>query len=421
MKIRYVLNNAYAAGGTIRTVINQANALCMDHDVEIASVYRHRDAPVFAIDPRVRLVQITNLSDDGSRWTDPPGGNTRFLRKTRRFRNPLPHRNDLKYRRWDPFVDAAIVRYFWASKGGVLITTRPGLNILSAWLAPRRLIRVAQDHMNLQTYKPRLRAAIIKAYPRLDAVTVLTEHDRTAYQRALAGSDVRLACIPNCIPPRDAPSAAHDAKRLVAAGRLTSQKGFDLLLESFAILHAKHPDWTLTIFGAGPWRQRLTAQRETLGLTCAVDLPGVSRNLDRELAAASIYVLSSRFEGLPMVLLEAMSTGLPVVAFDCPTGPAEVIEHGVTGLLVPPKDVSGLATALTELIEDPDRRRAMGAAAFESSRRYFMPAVLDSWERLFGDIDAARNGQRGDTPTRRPVVTDHPRAAEPAADDAAIG
>jgi glycosyltransferase involved in cell wall biosynthesis len=392
VKIRYVLNNAYAAGGTIRTVINQANALCTDHDVELASVYRHRDAPVFGIDPRVRFVQITDLHDEGYRWTDPPGGNTRLLRKTRRFRNPLPHGNDFRYSQWDPFVDAAIVRYFWASTDGVLVTTRPGLNLLSAWLAPRRLIRVAQDHMNLGTYKPRLRAAIIRAYPRLDAVTVLTEHDRTAYQRALAGSDVRVARIPNGIPPKEAPSPAHDAKRLVAAGRFTSQKGFDLLLEAFAIVRARHPDWTLTIFGAGPWRQRLTAQRDALGLTGTVDFPGVSRTLDRELAASSLFVLSSRAEGLPMVLLEAMSTGLPVVAFDCPTGPAEVIEHGITGLLVPPKDVNGLAGAVAELIEDPDRRRAMGAAAFESSRRYFMPAVCDSWERLFGEINAARNG-----------------------------
>jgi glycosyltransferase involved in cell wall biosynthesis len=392
VKIRYVLNNAYAAGGTIRTVINQANALCTDYDVELASVYRHRDAPVFAIDPRVRLVQITDLHDEGYRWTDPPGGNTRLLRQTRRFRNPLPHGNDFRYSQWDPFVDAAIVRYFWASKDGVLVTTRPGLNLLSAWLGPRRLIRVAQDHMNFGTYKPRLRAAIIRAYPRLDAVTVLTEHDRTTYQEALAGSSVRLARIPNGIPPKDAPSAAHDAKRLVAAGRLTSQKGFDLLIKAFAIVHAKHPDWTLTIFGAGPWQKRLTDQRDSLGLTGTVHLPGVSRTLDRELAASSLFVLSSRAEGLPMVLLEAMSTGLPVVAFDCPTGPAEVIEHGITGMLVPPKDVTGLATALVELIEDSDRRRAMGAAAFESSRRYFMPSIRDSWERLFGEINAARSG-----------------------------
>jgi glycosyltransferase involved in cell wall biosynthesis len=385
-----VLHNAYGAGGTIRTVIHQANALCPDHDVEIASVYRTRDAPVFAVDPRVRLVPLTELRPDGSRRTDPKDSNTRLARKLRRLPNPFPHRHDHPYRRWDPVVDAAIVRYFRSADEGILVTTRPGLNLLSARTAPRRLIRVAQDHMNLGTYRPGLRRAIIRSYPRLDAVTVLTQHDRRDYQHAFGRSGVRLECIPNGIPPRDAPSAAHDARRLVAAGRLTAQKGFDMLLDAFAQVTAKHPDWTLTIYGAGPWRQQLTDQRDRLGLTSVVRLPGLTRQLDRELAASSIFVLSSRVEGLPMVLLEAMSTGLPAVAFDCPTGPGEVIEDGVNGRLVPPADVDALAAALMELIEEPDRRRAMGAAAYETSRLFFMPSVRDSWERLFAALTADR-------------------------------
>lgn len=385
-----MINNAYGTGGTIRTVFNQANALCVDHDVEIASVYRHRDEPAFALDPRVRLVPITDLRGDGSRRTDPEGGNTRFVRKVRRLVNPLPHGRDKPYRKWDPFVDAAVIRYFRAADEGVLITTRPGLNILSAWTAPRRLVRIAQDHMNLGTYRARLRAAILRAYPRLDAVTVLTEQDRADYEKALRGSRVRLACIPNGIPPQAAPGAAHDAKRLVAAGRMTSQKGFDMLLDAFAVVAARHPDWTLAVYGGGPWRKRLTEQRAALGLTRSVQMPGVTPHLDRELAASSIFVLSSRFEGLPMVLLEAMSIGLPVAAFDCPTGPAEVLENGRNGLLVPPNDIDGLAAALNELIEDPERRRAMGAAAFETSRRFFMPAVRDAWERFLTELTAGR-------------------------------
>ncbi len=96
------------------------------------------------------------------------------------------------------------------------------------------------------------------------SVTVLTERDRRDYERALRGSGVRLECIPNGIAPRDAPCAAYDASRLVAAGRLTAQKGFDLLLDAFAQVTARQPDWTLAIDGAGPWR-RLTDQRDTLG------------------------------------------------------------------------------------------------------------------------------------------------------------
>lgn len=384
--MRYLLHNAYAVGGTIRTVINQANALCSDHDIEIASVYRVRDTPVFAIDPRVRLTPLTELRPDGSRRTDPQGANTRLSRKLRRLPNPFIHRHDHRYRRWDPVVDAAIARYLRSADDGILVTTRPALNLLAARLAPRHLIRVGQDHVNLDSYRPGLRAAIPRNYPRLDALTVLTEHDLRAYQQVLGGSGVRLERIPNGIPPKDAPTVAHDAQRVVASGRLTSQKGFDMLLEAWATVWAKHPDWTLTIYGAGPWRQRLLDQRDALGLRDVVDLPGITSRLDAELQASSMFVLSSRCEGLPMVMLEAMSNGLPVVAFDCPTGPGEVINDGVNGRLVPAGEVDLLAAAIIELIDEPDRRHALGHAGYETSRRFFMPTVRDAWEQFFGTL-----------------------------------
>lgn len=385
MKIRYVLHNAYGTGGTIRTVFNQANAMCGAHDVEVASVYRTRDKPVFALDERVRLVSLTDLRDNGSRWTDPQGTNSRFIRKTRRFPNPLPHRYDFRYKRWDPMVDARLVRYFRAEAEGVLVTTRPGLNLMSAWFAPSRLVRVAQDHMNLGTYKPGLRAAILRAYPRLDAVTVLTEADLAAYRDALGGA-VRLERIPNGIPPRAAPPDAGRGRTVIAAGRLTPQKGFDLLIEAFHRVHERHPDWELAVFGEGRLRGQLTEQIKTLGLGGHVHLRGVTRQLDRELARASVFALSSRFEGLPMVLLEAMDSALPVVAFDCPTGPAEVVEDGVNGLLLPPEDTAALAGALCRLIEDEGLRVSMGQAARKTGARYAMPAVAQSWERLFTDL-----------------------------------
>lgn len=387
VKVRYVLHNAYVTGGTIRTVVNQANALCADHDVEIASVYRSRSTPAFEIDPRVRLVPLTDLCSNGTRRTDPSG--KRLLRKFRRFRNPLPHRYDFRYRRWDPAVDAAIIRYFWAERTGVLITTRPALNLLSAWCAPRRLIRIGQDHMNLAAYRPKLRAEILRAYPRLDAVTVLTERDLGDYREAL-GDRVRLARIPNGVPEPPDRSGIPEGKVLIAAGRLSPQKGFDLLVDAFAKVHARHPDWRLDIFGQGELQRDIQARIDGYGLTGAARLRGVTGKLAEELTAAGMFVLSSRFEGLPMVLLEAMTLGVPAVAFDCPTGPAEIIEHGRTGLLVPPQDTGALADGICELIEDPVRRAAMRAAARESSARYAMPAVRTLWENLFAELAAAR-------------------------------
>jgi glycosyltransferase involved in cell wall biosynthesis len=388
VKIRYVLHTAYGAGGTIRTVFNQANALCDEHDVEIASVYRTRETPAFTLDPRVRLVPLTDLRTDGTRRGPVEGG--RLLRTARRMKTPLPHRHDYVYRQWDPQVDAAVIRYFRRQRDGILVTTRPGLNLLSAYFAPRRVIRVGQDHMNLSSYKPWLRDAIVAAYPRLDAVTVLTRTDLQDWRAALGGRPLRLECIPNGIPPWPHPPAALDSTVLVAAGRLHRQKGFDLLLDAFAVVHAKHPGWRLDIYGRGDGQQQLAEQIAALGLTETARLRGLTKQLDQVFSQAAMYVLSSRKEGLPMVLLEAMTAGLPPVAFDCPTGPAEVIKSGANGLLIPPEDPAALAAGIIDLIEHPDRRRAMGEAALETSAGYSMPVVRAAWEELFADLIGGR-------------------------------
>jgi glycosyltransferase involved in cell wall biosynthesis len=390
VKIRYVLHTAYGTGGTIRTVFNQANALCADHDVEIASVYRTRQVPAFTLDPRVRLVPLTGLTTGGTYPGKPGERKRRPINKTRRFKNPLPHRHDFQFRRWDPMVDLAIIRYLRSAKDGILVTTRPGLNLLSARFAPKRVIRIGQDHMNLGSYMPWLRDEIVKTYPRLDAVTVLTEHDREDWIKALGGTPMRLECIPNGIPESTLPPATLDQKVILAAGRLGNQKGFDILIDAYAIVSAKHPDWQLDIFGGGDWRERLNQQIVSLDLIGKIRLPGITKQLDKEFLRASMYVLSSRKEGLPMVLLEAMTAGLPPVAFDCPTGPREVITDGKDGLLIPAEDTAALAAGICELIENPELRRSMGAAAIETSARYSMPVVRAAWEKLFASLTASK-------------------------------
>jgi glycosyltransferase involved in cell wall biosynthesis len=196
-----------------------------------------------------------------------------------------------------------------------------------------------------------------------------------------------------------------DAKVLVAAGRLSPQKGFDMLLDAFHAVSARHPDWQLWIFGDGQWRDVLTKQIERMGLRGRAHLKGSTGQLDRQLGAASIFVLSSRFEGLPMVLLEAMALGLPAVAFDCPTGPAEIIVHGTSGLVVPPQDIPALAAGICELIENSTKRKAMGAAALKRSERYSIAAVSQRWEQLFTELTLAREmgRARGDQRRSSPV------------------
>lgn len=177
----------------------------------------------------------------------------------------------------------------------MLVTTRPGLNLLAARLVRPSVVRVGQEHMNLASHSPSLRRAIEASYGRLDAVVTLTERDAD-YRQALAGSSTRVARVPNGVSAPTRPPAALKAPVLVAAGRLSDQKGFDLLLDAFALVAPVRPDWELRIFGSGHLRDDLEARIEGLGLSGRAHLAGLVRHMDRRLAGGSAYVLSSRYE-----------------------------------------------------------------------------------------------------------------------------
>jgi glycosyltransferase involved in cell wall biosynthesis len=154
----------------------------------------------------------------------------------------------------------------------------------------------------------------------------------------------------------------------------------------------RRPDWTLRIFGAGPRRRQLAEMIGERGLYNNVFLMGATQEMGPELAKASIFALSSRYEGFGMVILEAMSKGLPVVSFDCPRGPGEIIHHGQDGLLVENGDVPAFAAALLELIADEDRRRAMGDVALRTAATYAIETIGRRWDELIADLDRTRAG-----------------------------
>jgi glycosyltransferase involved in cell wall biosynthesis len=270
-------------------------------------------------------------------------------------------------------------------RAGFLVGTRPGLNLILAELSPPGLVRIGQEHMNLSHHPPPLRKAMRRLYPRLDALTVLTGEDMRAYEAHLDGR-VRLVQIPNSVREMSGGSADLTAKTVLAAGRLSPQKGYDLLISAFAQVVAKHPDWRLRICGDGPRRGQLEALIAEHGLEDAVELPGPAHDFSAEIAGASLFVLSSRFEGLPLVLLEAMSKGMGIVSFDCPTGPADVVDDRRNGLLVPARDVDALAAGILELVEDEGLRRRCAAGAVETARAYTIDAIGPRWEALFREL-----------------------------------
>lgn len=375
-RVYLLLLHAYGVGGTIRTTFNTAEWLAHTREVEVISVIRRRESPALPFPSGVTLSAVDDLRA-------PLGIAGRILRK---LPSALIHPEDYGFGACSLLTDIRLARRVRSLPPGVLITTRPGLNVAAPALVPKGLTVVGQEHMNFLSHRPGLFARIAREYPRLDALAVLTEDDMRDYTRLLSGSGTKVARIPNALPAADGPLSKLNEKVVVAAGRLRRQKGFDLLIRAYAEVARAHPDWKLRIYGSGEERQALRDLIVEHELYNHVFLMGTSHTLHEELAKGSIFVLSSRYEGFGMVILEAMSRGLPVVSFDCPRGPAEIIGAGQDGTLVPNGDVTGLTRAMVELIEDEEKRRSYGTAAPEKARRYELAKIGPLWDALLGEL-----------------------------------
>ena len=223
---------------------------------------------------------------------------------------------------------------------------------------------------------------MLRRYRGLDGLAVLTDQDRQEYEQAMNGSAPPMWRIPNTVARVEPPRADLSAKRIFAAGRYTGQKGYDMLIPAFAPVAAAHPEWELKLCGRGRDTEKLRALIAEHGLEDRVILDGPTDDVPGEMAQASIYALSSRYEGFPLVLIEAMSKGMACVAFDCPTGPADIVDDHRNGLLVPARDVEGLTAALMEMVADEDLRRRCGEAAVETAERYTMAAIGPKWDEM---------------------------------------
>lgn len=328
--------------------------------VTIVTMAAPEASSFFFLAPSVKVINL-NISKYSKRLLQRATGNIKRIAALH---------NELKKLRPDivvSFMDTTNVLTILASRGlniPVIISERsnPGLNPMGSFW---------------ETLK-------VWSYPKAQAVTVLTKAARTYFKPNLQS---KIHVIPNPVKPPKLPVIPKDTcPTILAVGRLSEEKRFDLLLRAFASIHTDFPGWCLKILGEGNQREALKSLATDLGVSDGFSMPGAIPDPTPDYASAQIFVLTSRYEGFPNAMLEAMACGLPVLSFDCPNGPKEILSIVPGGILVPNGDVNALANSLRKLITDPDQRQSFGETAKAVSQAYSEEAIMAKWDNLLHQV-----------------------------------
>ena len=382
MKIYFLMHTVFGPGGGVLTVVrNLAEDLAQRHDVEIVSVARFREKPVHELPESVPVRSLVDTRTDRLGWLARKKLESALAKPSKLVPSDEPH-----YRTYSEATDRALEEFLGSVRDGAVIGMQPGTNLAVARLAHPDAVRVGQDHRPFEVRRGNLREAMVKDLPRLDAFLTLTDADAEAYRQILDPS-LRIEVMPNATPSYQGARSTLDQKVVVGAGHLRQKKGFDRLIDAWPAVAARHPDWQLRIFGSGPKQESLERQIEELGLQGKVRLMGYTTRMREEMAGSSLFVCSSRVEGYGMVLVEAMSCGVPVVSFDAPSGPASIINDGVDGFLVPNGDIEGMSKRIIEVIEmGVEGRRSLAEAGLRNAAGRTQPAISARWEALLEDL-----------------------------------
>ncbi|EMY35719.1 transferase, partial [Arthrobacter crystallopoietes BAB-32] len=314
--------------------------------------------------------------------------------------------------KWDnqhnALTDVVLSRALAELRTEILVTSTPALTAMAAQLAPQNVVIVEEEHRSTGTRGVTAEPILLYG-PRVDCIVSLTDESSEWLQAELQDAAPRLVTIPNAIPNVFRPETSGRRPLIVAAGRFVPGKRFDHLIKAFAQIAPDYPDWRLRLYGAGPQEEVYRRLAKRLGIESRLEIIPPVTDMLAEWSKASIAALSSRSEGLPLVLLEAIAAGVPVVSYDCPTGPSEIIEDGVNGRLVPTGDVTILAQALGELMGDQSKWLRMSIAAKESARRYSPEQIQKNWTELFESLllEAKEAGTRQERISKRASEAAH--------------
>ena len=382
MKLLYTIHSLYNPGGMERVLLNKIGWLRRNTEWEILVVttdQKGRDL-FFPLPEGVRMVDLgVNYSDDN--------GKSFICKVAGYFRRRRLHRKRLTELLMEERPD--VVDCLYPGECSFVPDIRDGSRKVME-LHQSKMFHYQYNRSGLLGLADRYRARTDeRLVRRFDRFVVLTEEDARMW-----GEIPGMRVIPNAakdicdgMSPNDG-VASSDGRRVIAVGRLDYQKGFDRLIDAWALVRkdGRFAGWRLDIFGQGEWKEMLQRKIRTLGVGESARLNAPVKDIAAEYAESSMLVMSSHYEGFPMVMVEAMSAGLPVVTFDYKCGPKDIIDDGRNGLLVKEGDIRGLADAMMSLMASPATLRRMSAEAKKVTERFSEEKVMGMWVRLYEGV-----------------------------------
>lgn len=356
-----------------RVLANKANYLVQHgYEVVIVTTDQRGAAPFFALDSRIRCIDLAVNYEENN-------GKSFFNKLVKYPYKQYAHRRRLTRVLRQEKPDITISMY--CNEASFLAGIRDGSKkVLEIHFSKFKRLQYARTGLwgLVDRWRTRNDERLVQRY---DKFVVLTEEDRGYW-----GNLPNIMVIPNARTFTPTRRSALDKKRVIAIGRYSHQKGFDRLISAWGEVAMQCPDWQLDIIGGGESKEALQQQIKALGLEDKVFLKPPKSDVESVYVNASIYAMSSRYEGLPMVLLEAQAFGLPIVSFRCKCGPSDVVSSGVDGFLVEEGNIQGLAEDLIKLIESPELRHQMGTVAIRSSARFDEQRIMNCWMELFNTL-----------------------------------
>ena len=380
LKLVYITPALYMAGGVERVLTLKANYFAEHFGYDITIILTEgKDKPLFY--PLSNKIKVINLNIGFEELWSCSFVKKIFvyLKKQRQFKKALTR----ELMRLRPDITISLLRREINFLNDIKDGSRK-IGELHVNRANYRNFEVNDSNFFKNLFAKFWMHSLVAKLKKLDRFVVLTEEDKDAWPELK-----NICVIPDPLSFLPTKYSELKERRVIDVGRYVYQKGFDLLLQAWSKIEKLYPDWQLVIFGDGD-RTPYENQMKALGIDDnRCHLNGPTSNVQHEYINSSIFVFSSRFEGFGMVLVEAMACGLPVVSFDCPCGPKDIIKDGEDGILVENGNIELLASSLSILINDESLRKSMSKAGQKNAQRFNIVHIAEQWRDLFESLNVS--------------------------------